>query len=313
MRDPFLSIVIPSRGESPTLPRVIDGLERQQPPLQGVEVIVGVDRIGPQPVIRASKHRPFPITVVHSEPGGASTHRNVGWHAATAPLVLFLDDDIVPTAQLVAQHVAWHNRYPGPDIGVLGLVRWSPEVKVTPFMRWLEMGIQFDYDRIQGTDAGWEHLYTCNVSIGRALLEQVGGFDEERFPFGYEDLDLGRRMTRHGFRLLFNRAAEGHHLKTETLESWRRKLPYYAAAEREFVATYPDQQPYFYDMFRAAASEPVARGRGARLARFIPPAVPWLGRRVWHSYHRACVQALAPDFLAAWEKAAPASTPALGE
>ena len=310
MSDPYLSIVIPSRGESPTLARVINGLERQQPPLEGVEVLVGVDRIGPQPVIPTSSHRPFPVTVVHSEPGGASTHRNVGWRSAAAPLVLFLDDDIVPTPQLVAQHVAWHNRYPGPEVGVLGLVRWSPEVRVTPFMRWLELGIQFDYERINGIDAGWEHLYTCNVSICRDLLEKVDGFDEARFPFGYEDLDLGLRMAEHGFRLLLNRAAEGHHLKTETLASWRRKLSHYAPAERQFVEVYPDQKPYFYELFRAAAAEPVARGRAARLARFISPTVPRLGRRVWDSYNRVCLQALAPDFLDAWEKAAPASTPA---
>jgi GT2 family glycosyltransferase len=164
------------------------------------------------------------------------------------------------------------------------------------------MGIQFDYARIKGIDAGWEHLYSCNVSIRRALLEKIGGFDEQRFPFGYEDLDLGLRLARHGFRLLFNRAAEGQHLKTETLESWRRKLPRIAASERQFVATYPDRRPYFHDLFRTAAAAPAARGRAARLARFIPPNVPGLGRRVWESYHMVCMQALAPDFLAAWER-----------
>ncbi len=243
------------------------------------------------------------MTIVHSERGGASAHRNVGWQAATAPLVLFLDDDIIPTPRLVAEHVAWHDASSVPEVGVLGLVRWSPEVRVTPFMRWLDMGIQFDYARIQGADAGWEHLYTCNVSVHRDLLEKIGGFDEERFPFGYEDLDLGRRLARNGFRLLFNRAAEGHHLKTETLESWRRKVRQYAVAERQFIATYPDQRPYFYDLFRGAAAAPAARGRGARLARLISPTVPWLGRRVWQSYHTMCLQELAPAFLTAWEKA----------
>jgi GT2 family glycosyltransferase len=298
--DPSLSIVVPTLGHAPTLGRVIGGLERQQPKLDAVEVFVCVDRAGSELDLPGATGQSFPVTVLHAERGGASATRNIGWRAASAPLVLFLDDDIVPTPRLVAEHLAWHNASPAPEVGVLGLVRWSPEVAVTPFMRWLEMGIQFDYARIRGIDAGWEHLYSCNVSIRRELLEKVGGFDEERFPFGYEDLDLGVRLARHGFRLMFNRAAEGHHLKTETLDSWRRKLPRIAASEWQFVATYPDRRPYFYELFRAAAAAPVARGRVARLARFIPPTVPWLGQRVWASYQMVCLQALAPDFLAAW-------------
>lgn len=303
MSDPSLSIVVPTLGQAPTLERVVRGLESQQPRPDAVEVFVCVDREGSEPNLPPSSQRSFPITILHAERAGASAARNVGWRAASAPLVLFLDDDVVPAPRLVAEHLAWHDASPSPDVGVLGPVRWSPEVRVTPFMRWLEMGILFDYGRIQGIDAGWEHLYSCNVSIRRDLLQRVGGFDEEHFPFRYEDLDLGRRLLRYGFRLLFNRGAEAHHLKTETLDGWRGKLPRIARSERQFIATYPDQQPYFYDLFRGAAAAPEARGRAARLARFIPPNFPGLGRRVWQSYHMVCLQSLAPDFLAAWDTA----------
>lgn len=296
-----LSVVIPTLGQTPTLNRVIGGLE-QQPRANQIEVIVCVDPAGADPELAAPSGA-FPMTVLHAERPGASAARNQGWRAANAPLVLFLDDDIVPDPQLVAEHLAWHEASPAPEVGVLGLVKWSPEITVTPFMRWLEMGIQFDYERISGVDAGWEHFYSCNVSVSRHLLEKVGGFDEERFPFGYEDLDLGLRLAGHGFKLLLNRAAVGHHLKTETLQTWRRKLPRIAASERQFVAAYPDIRPYFYDLFSGAAAEPVARGRAARLARFVSPTVPRLGQRVWDSYNRMCLQALAPDFLDAWDKA----------
>jgi hypothetical protein len=104
-----------------------------------------------------------------------------------------------------------------------------------------------------------------------------------------------------GLRLLYNDAAVGEHLKTETLESWRRNMPRIAAAERRFTGIYPDQPAYFYDRFRIAAAAPPSRGRWARLARFVPPDTPWLGRRVWFSYDLACSQRLAPDFLTAWE------------
>jgi GT2 family glycosyltransferase len=290
-----LTIVIPTRGRSQTLGEVLAALERQRPALTDVEVLVVADALAPpgrRPILRA--HRP-----------GASAARNAGWRAARSPLILFLDDDIVPTPRLVAEHLAWHERHPSPEIGVLGAVRWSPRVRVSPFMRWLEQGVQFDYGAISGVEAGWQRFYSCNVSLKRAALERSGGFDEDEFPFGYEDLELARRLARDGFRLLYNRRAVGEHLKTESLESWRRNLQRIAVAERRFIARYPGEHAYFYERFRSAADARRARGRAARLARHVPPAVPLIGPVVWRSYDMVCRQRLAPEFLAAWESAQP--------
>jgi GT2 family glycosyltransferase len=234
---------------------------------------------------------------------GASAARNLGWRTAQAPLILFLDDDIVPTPGLVARHLDRNRRDPAVEVGVLGAVRWSPRVKVTAFMRWLETGVQFDYSTIDSVDAEWQRFYSCNASVKRELLDRVGGFDEERFPFGYEDLELARRMSEHGFRLRFAEAAIGEHLKTETLESWRLKLVRIAPAERRFTELYPGEYAYFYERFRVAAEQPIARGRSGSLARVVPRNVPWLGRFVWRSYDLVCCQSLAPDFMAAWNAA----------
>lgn len=302
---PSLSIVIPTLGGSETLDEVLAGLERQTPPMRGVEVLIVLDARGSAEDAAGlgRPERPFPLAIRRAEHPGASAARNAGWQAAKAPLILFLDDDIVPRSGLVAEHLAWHGRNPEPEVGVLGAVRWSPRVTVTPFMRWLETGIQFDYATIESTETEWQRFYSCNVSVKRTMLERVGGFDEQRFPFGYEDLELARRMSEHGFRLLYNDAAAGEHLKTETLGSWREKLARIAVAERRFTELYPGERPYFYERFRAAADAPVARGRSARLARFVPQRLPWLGRFVWRSYDLVCSQRLAPDFLSEWDAA----------
>jgi GT2 family glycosyltransferase len=302
---PALSIVIPTLGRPETLDEVIAGLKRQQPPIDEVEVMVILDAGASAEVAARIEAVASPLQMaIHSaECPGASAARNLGWRTARAPLVLFLDDDIVPRPNLVAEHLEWHRANPEPEVGVLGAVRWSPQVKVTQFMRWLETGIQFDYGTIETTDVEWQRFYSCNVSVKRAMLERVGGFDDIRFPFGYEDLELALRMSEHGFRLLFNEAAAGEHLKTETLESWRQKLARIAAAERRFVELYPDEIPYFYERFRVAAEAPVAHGRSGRLARFVPRRVPWLGRFVWRSYDLVLCQSLAPDFMAEWEAA----------
>jgi GT2 family glycosyltransferase len=186
---------------------------------------------------------------------------------------------------------------------VLGHVRWADELQVTPFMRWLEHGIQFDYPNIEGEDAGWARFYTANASVKKTLLERVGGFEEEALPFGYEDLDLALRMHAHGFRLIYNRAAVAEHVHPMDLEFWKRRVARIAVSERQFVAMHPDFRPYFYDLFSTAAAAPAARGLGARLAGFVPRSFPLLGPRVWASADAVYRQALAQPFLESWSAA----------
>jgi GT2 family glycosyltransferase len=301
---PEISIVIPTIGRSDSLPAVLDALAGQVPAPQDAEIIVVCDAAAP-PGIEASPGLGHRIIdrALRAEVPGASGARNAGWRAASSRLILFLDDDIVPSPALVREHREWHREHPQAEVAVLGLVSWSHRVKVTPFMRWLDAGIQFDYGTIHSTEVEWQRFYSCNISLKREALELVGGFDEERFPYGYEDLELARRLAEHGLRLLYNPAALGEHLKRETLQSWRRNLRRIARAERRFTQIYPGEHPYFWELFHTAANAAPARGRSARLARFVSPRVPWLGPMVWRSYDMICRQHLAPEFLGEWDRA----------
>jgi hypothetical protein len=217
---------------------------------------------------------------------------------------LFLDDDVLALPGLVAAHLAAHDREPAADVGVLGHVRWARRPRPTAFMRWLDDGIQFDFRGLApGADAGWWRFYTANASVKRTMLERVGGFDEERFPFGYEDLDLAARMADHGFRLRYEPDALAEHVHPQTIEDWRERVSRIAASERRFCERHPQARPYFRELFTEAVNAPPARGHGARLAGVIPRGVPWLGPRVWASFDMWHRQQLAGPFLAAWEAA----------
>jgi len=299
---PDLSIVIPTIGRDAEFRRVLEGLVTQD--VHEFELVVVCSSIHPDPaaVEAAVAGLPFPTRVVRSTRFGASASRNTGIDAAHGPLLLFLDDDVVPRPELVREHLAWHARHPERDVGVLGLVVWASGIRVTPFMRWLEHGIQFDYENILGVDAGWQRFYTANVSIKRELADAVGGFDEVRLPFGYEDLDLAKRMhDEHGFRLLFNRAAVGEHLHEITLDGWRANAERNARGELAFIAKHPEAPAYFRDLFLAAEKRPPASGRGRYLAWVVRRPGGWLGDRVWKSADIWFRQQLAPDFLAAWD------------
>jgi GT2 family glycosyltransferase len=304
--EPGLSVVIPTLGGPGKLRR---GLERlaQQYGADPFEVIVASDALDPDPVATASlTGAPEGWRHLQAAVPGASAARNAGWRAARAPLILFLDDDILADPGLVAEHQAGHAAEPSPRTCVLGDVRWAEETRVTPFMRWLDAGgLQFDLAGVgDGEDAGWGRMYTANLSLKRALLEEVDGFDEVAFPYLYEDLDLARRARdAGGLEVRYRPAASAEHLGATTLAGWLDRVERLAVAERTFTARYPDVTPHFQAIFARAAAAPPARGRGRRLAAMIPRRTPWLGARVWASAEAAYAQALAAPFLAAWERA----------
>ena len=311
-----LSIVIPTYRRSDTLSRVIDALEHQTPPLECCEVIVVGDPIDddPQAVTAAvaPDRRRISTRILQRSAPGVSAARNAGWRAARAPLVLFMGDDIIASPWLVKEHLEWHEHRGGEDVGVLGYVRWAREMRMTTLMRWLDHGIEHDYPAIPGDEASWFHFYTANISLPRALLDEVGGFDEQRFPFSYEDLDVGYRLHRRGFRLLFNRRAVGEHLHPQTLDLWRHRMSLTATAERRWVTRYPEHPAYFHDKLAEAAALPPARGRGRWLIRWFAPDFPVLGPRVWGSADLYYRQQLAPSFLAAWRSEEPLQPGSIG-
>jgi GT2 family glycosyltransferase len=302
---PELSVVLSTLGMYDVLRRVLDGYSRQDAPSGAFELIVVTDQADPDPdaVDAAIGERTYPVRRITGHAPGLSANRNSGRRAARAPLVMFTDNDTIPTPSLVSEHLAWHHRHPETEVAVLGHVRWAPELEVTTFMRWLDHGIQFDYPNIHGIEAGWGRFYGANSSLKRSFIERVGDFDEERLPYGYEDLEWAYRASKLGFRLLYNRRAVVDHLRPMTLEFWKKRVRRAAVAERQFVTIHPELRPWYHGMFTHALRQPPARGRGIGLARYVPRRAPWLGKRIWSSVDLAYKQALAPHFLEAWEEA----------
>jgi GT2 family glycosyltransferase len=297
---PRLSVVIPVLGRHGVLGMVLDGFEKQDAPFASFEVILVSDpQDDPDDVAARAANRPYAARALVRPAPGASAARNAGWRAAAGDVVLFLGADIIPSRGLVSEHLRWHERHPAAEVAVLGSVRWARGLKVTPFMRWLEYGIQFGYAGIEGETAGWGHFHTANASLKRALLERVGGFDES-FPFLYEDMDLSYRLHQEGFTLLYDAAAEGEHHHPTTLDEYRPRIAEIAHAERRFVAKYPELPPYFHDRFVTARGL-APRGGRARLLSFIPYRAPVVGKWVWRRIDAHYKQELAPAFLAAWE------------
>jgi len=181
-RTPDVSVVIPTMRRETRLAFALEALASQTLPRDRFEVVVvRADEPGP----KATAPDGLDVRFLTGTSGsGAAASRNIGWRAATAPLVAFTDDDCRPEPEWLERLVA-SARVDGERI-LQGRTEPDPD----------------ELERLHGlavtqSIVGPSPWYqTCNIAYPRTLLEQLGGFDE-RFDGG-EDADLGLRAVEAG-------------------------------------------------------------------------------------------------------------------
>jgi hypothetical protein len=125
---------------------------------------------------------------------GPAAARNVGWRASSAPWVVFVDDDVVPTPSWLGDLAADLAEAPPGVVAVQGRVTVPLPAGRRPT----------DWERnVTGLEtARW---ITADMAVRRSALVEIGGFDE-RFPRAYrEDVDLALRLQAAGGELRMGR------------------------------------------------------------------------------------------------------------
>lgn len=233
-----LSIVIPTHNRCEILQKAISA-HLDQTALDNVSEIIVVDDGSTDStgdvVARLAERSLRPIRYLRQENKGPAAARNLGIREARSEIILFTDDDIIPTPALVAEHLDWHHRFPQLSTAVLGHVTWAEEVKPTPFMEWYGSDALFLYAHFIGrTELDYTDFYTCNLSLKTAFLRCHGIFDEEFRVAAYEDIELGYRLKKAGMRLLYSPEALAYHQQFISFEDACRRARKAAQAEEIF-------------------------------------------------------------------------------
>jgi glycosyltransferase involved in cell wall biosynthesis len=213
---PPICIVIPTFNRVDTLANCLRHLEQQTSP--DFEVIVvddGSSDATPQFLKQYAATGHLLLRYASQSNAGPARARNLAISLTQAPLCLFIGDDIFAAPDFVATHLAFHHANPDARFAALGLTVWSESGQtVTPFMRWVENGFQFDYAALlRGTTPDWRHFYTSNLSVKSGLLRRHPF--NERFAAHdlLEDGELGYRLqTLEDLYLVFLPGAVAEHL-----------------------------------------------------------------------------------------------------
>lgn len=187
------AVVIATRERPVRLRWLLNALEDQDCGPECFEVRVAYDPrsgetervLATHPLRRQGRLRWVPFPPGRTHPGAG---RNAAWRDTDAPLILFTDDDCRPASDWVRRAleapggrslVLQGRTVPDPDESViLRGAPWTETVNTSPPTGWAE---------------------ACNIAYPRALLDRLGGFDEE-LRVG-EDTDLWLRAQQLGTRL----------------------------------------------------------------------------------------------------------------
>jgi GT2 family glycosyltransferase len=205
---PTLSVVVPTYQRCASVQRLLAALGRQSLPAEDFEVVVVDDGStdGTGAALQAMR-TPYALRVQVQPNRGRASACNAGVRAGRGEIVLLLDDDMEPTAGLLAAHRDAHAGY--PRRGVLGAVPVPVGAASSATARWV--GTRFNHHLTKLAQPGHpidvRSFYSGNFSIRRAVLAEVGGFDETFREYGNEDVELAVRLLGAGVALVYNKQA----------------------------------------------------------------------------------------------------------
>jgi GT2 family glycosyltransferase len=211
MDPPRVSVVIPTHQRRDSVARAIRALARQTVDAREYEVIVVIDGStdGTRELV-SSMETGFAIHTISKPRGGRASACNAGLRLASAPIVVFLDDDMEAQAGFLAAHLDAHAR--DSRVGVVGAVPIPVSESSTPVARYVASRFNGHLGNLAapGHAFGVRDFYSGNFSVEREAMVRIGGFDESFTEYGNEDIDLSLRLRAAGVTLVFRADAVAH-------------------------------------------------------------------------------------------------------
>lgn len=171
----------------------------------------------------AENHPSVDKAIRTEENRGCAGGNNIGWRAATKPLVVFINPDCRVEPETLANLV--NPMIQDQRVGVCGARLLYPNSRTIqhaggilhPNAMCEHIGFnQQDSEEFHATREV-DYVTGALIAFRRDDLEALGGFDEEYFPAYYEETDLTERVRNRGRTVLYVGAARAYHYESPGL------------------------------------------------------------------------------------------------
>ena len=215
-KQPFVSVVVPTFNRGQALCQALKSLLKQD--YKNYEILV-VDQSTKKFAIKEKflKKYKAKLRLFRLNPPSLTAARNLGVKKAKGKIILFCDDDIVAGEGLVSAHaINYKDESVGAVTGRVITVGQKMEVdcrsagQISP---WGTVAGGFSSQIRQEV----KNVFGCNLSWRRKVLKEAGGFDENFVGNALrEETDMALRVSRLGWRIVFDPKAELSHLRAPT-------------------------------------------------------------------------------------------------
>ena len=219
-----ISIVVPVYNNSQDLRECLSAIIRSSVP--NTEILV-VDDASTDDVSSITNEFRVPLIRLPKNSGVAAA-RNAGARHVHGEILFFIDADVVIPAGAVERVVHWFQGDPGLA-AVFGSYDARPRAKGTVSQY---RNLLHHFVHQNGKMEASTFWAGCGA-IRRSVFDAVGGFDEKRYRYpSIEDIELGYRLKKAGYRILLDKSLQATHLKKWTLgvliktDITRRALPW---------------------------------------------------------------------------------------
>lgn len=179
---PELSVAICTFNRAPLLRKCLDGLTEQTTQQEKLQVIVVDNNSSDDTAAVTTEYQTaLPgLTYVFEEKQGLSRARNRAITEASAPIIIFIDDDAIPYADWAEKFIEAFEQF--PDCAIIGgesepmFEADRPDWLDDDLLKLYSCGLCYsdDYHRLQGK----EWLVECNLGYRIESLKAAGGFSE---------------------------------------------------------------------------------------------------------------------------------------
>jgi glycosyltransferase involved in cell wall biosynthesis len=244
---PKVSVVIPTLNRARVLAQTIDRLEAQTIPQDLYEIVV-VDNSSTDdtPNVLTEKARLYSNlrSLIQAKPGAAPT-RNAGLRQATGDIVLFIDNDILAEPDLIEKHLEYHSIH--ANASVIGSVVTPWDHRTDPFLRYLHHRRIYNPYTITSGPIDFSYYHTGNVSTPRATLLESGGFNEDFFIYGMEDIELGYRLQKLGSQMVYGDRARATHYYFPTYDEFIQRSEQAGYSLGKMIELHPELKQRFVE------------------------------------------------------------------
>jgi glycosyltransferase involved in cell wall biosynthesis len=192
-----VSVVVPTHNRKTDLEKCLEALLSQTYPADQFEILVADDGSsdGTKQLVEQFRSRTVPSIRWLGQPrNGPAAARNLGISNARGEWVAMTDDDCQPEPDWLESFCSALTAHPEWAGCGGSIVRRND----SPISRYIDDYRIFDHP-IHGSEV-W-YLVTANAIYRKAVLDEVGGFEESIDWPGGEDFDLSHRIRQRGYHL----------------------------------------------------------------------------------------------------------------